>query len=322
MKKVAVIRFSALGDVAMLVPVVRTAAQQNPGIDFTVVSRLQTADLWSDMPDNVHFFGADLKGKHRGTKGLKTLLNEIGYRSFDAVADMHSVLRSWYMDFRWLMSGVKVRRIDKGRTRKRWLVSPLNHDKRQLKTTIQRYVDVLTSLNINITLPYPQTTKGEGIGVAPFAAQRGKIYPVERMEALVRKLSVREKIYLFGGGKREIETLESWAEKYDNVICVAGRHTMKEELQIIRNLRVMICMDSANMHLASLVGTRVISVWGATDPKAGFLGWGQSHEDCIYQDLPCRPCSIYGNKKCRFGDYRCLDFEATEILQRLSPCKP
>lgn len=309
MKKIAVIRFSALGDVAMLVPVVKAVALQHPDLEFTVVSRRQTEDLWSDIPANVHFFGADLKGIHHGTKGLKRLLDDIDYRSFDAVADMHSVLRSWYMDFRWRLAGIKVRRIDKGRISKHWLVSPLNRHKRQLKTTIQRYADVFTSLGIELTLPKPKITTGEGIGIAPFAAKKGKTYPYDRMEELVMNLAKKEKVYLFGGGEKEVEILQDWASFNKNITCVAGKHTLKEELEIIRGLRIMICMDSANMHLASLVGTRVISIWGATDPKAGFLGWGQSPKDCIYLKLPCRPCSIYGEKKCRFGDYHCFEFD-------------
>ena len=71
------------------------------------------------------------------------------------------------------------------------------------------------------------------------------------------------------------------------------------------------------MHLASLVGTRVVSIWGATHPYAGFLGYGQRESDCIQRALDCRPCSIYGNKKCRYGDYRCLDIPAEEVAKRI-----
>ena len=92
---------------------------------------------------------------------------------------------------------------------------------------------------------------------------------------------------------------------------------LAEELDMIRGLRVMVSMDSANMHLASLVGTRVVSIWGATHPNAGFLGIGQSESDCVQRDLKCRPCSVYGNKRCKYGDYRCLDIEPEEIVARI-----
>ncbi len=156
------------------------------------------------------------------------------------------------------------------------------------------------------------------IGIAPFAAHKGKIYPLEKMEQVVAALSKSgEKIYLFGGGEEEVSILESWAAKYPNTECVAGKMSMSEELELIRSLRVMITMDSSNMHLASLVGTRVVSVWGATHPMAGFLGVGQKEEDCIQRNLPCRPCSIYGNKPCRFGDYRCLNIDPQTIIERV-----
>ena len=70
----------------------------------------------------------------------------------------------------------------------------------------------------------------------------------------------------------------------------------------------MISMDSANMHLASMVGTRVFSVWCCTHPAAGFLGIGQRLEDCLQpEDAPRRPCSIFGdNKHCHTGpDFAC-----------------
>ena len=43
------------------------------------------------------------------------------------------------------------------------------------------------------------------------------------------------------------------------------------------------------MHFASLVGTRVISIWGATHPYAGFYGYHQDSGDVIQENLPCRP---------------------------------
>lgn len=310
MRKILVIRFSALGDVAMLVPIVRAAAEQNPETEFTVISRQQTEALWSGLPANVVFFGADIKGRHKGTKGLRKLMNEIDYTRFDAVADMHSVLRSWYIDIMCIAAGLKVRKIDKGRAEKWWLTCRFNHHKSQLKRTIHRYRDVFAKLGIKVDINEPRfENRGNGVGIAPFAAQKGKIFPIDEMENVAADVARNETVYLFGGGKKEIDILESWERKYDNMICVAGRHTLADELEIMRGLRLMIAMDSGNMHLASLVGTRVISVWGATHPYAGFLGWGQTEEDCRQRDdLRCRPCSIYGNKECRYGDYRCLKF--------------
>ena len=312
MKKLLIIRFSALGDVAMLAPIVRAAATQYPELAITMLSQQRFADVFADMPANVHFHGVDTK---------KASLREIvsGLDSYDLVADMHSVIRSVYVRTAMRLKGAKTASIDKGRLEKR----QLTHGKHvPLKHTTERYAAVLAELGYPIqiersTLP-DKGEKREGIGIAPFAAHPGKIYPIERMEEVVRLLSEKgERVLLFGGGKKEKAILESWAEKYPNVESVAGRHGMATELSIIRGLRVMVTMDSGNMHLASLVGTRVVSIWGATHPYAGFLGFGQSESDCIQRNLECRPCSIYGNKPCKFGDYRCMDIQPEEIVKRL-----
>nr|AIA86245.1 CAZy families GT9 protein [uncultured Prevotella sp.] len=82
-------------------------------------------------------------------------------------------------------------------------------------------------------------------------------------------------------------------------------------MALISHLKVMISMDSANMHLASLTGTPVVSIWGATHYYAGFMGWGQHPENATEVSLSCRPCSIFGNKACFRKDYACL--------QRITP---
>ena len=147
------------------------------------------------------------------------------------------------------------------------------------------------------------------IGIAPFAAHKGKIYPLEKMERVIELLLEREpncRIFLFGGGAEERELLTQWESRHDRCTC-ALLGSLYNELVLMSHLDTMVSMDSANMHLASLTGTRVVSVWGATHPFAGFMGWNQSPADAVQTTLPCRPCSIFGNKPCLHGDYPCLN---------------
>ena len=319
MKRLLIIRFSALGDVAMLVPIVKQLALAYPNWHITMLSRLQTAPLFKDMPENVHFVGADLKGKHKGIEGLNLLLHDIHYLQFDAIADMHNVLRSKWLCWRMRLIGKRVATLRKGRWQK-WLLTHTTYNKPLLPTT-QRYMRVLQQLGFSFSLAYssPSQPLRRGYGIAPFAAHQGKIYPLDKMEVVVRELAKSgEPIYLFGAGKKEKEILDAWGDKYDNVYSLVGKYAMDEEIAFMRTLRLMLTMDSANMHLASIAGTRVLSIWGATHPNAGFLGYGQSVRDCIQQnDQPCRPCSIYGNRKCKWGDYRCLNIAPHEIVEKL-----
>lgn len=312
MKKLLIIRFSALGDVALLVPVVRALATQNPDLQITLLSQQRMADLFADLPANVHFLGVDLK-----KQSLRTIVSELGH--YDLVADMHSVWRSWYIDLHMWLRGAKIALIHKGRWSKWLLTHGFIH--RPLTSTPQRYQNVINSLHgpimdLQWTNNGPITTR-QKCGIAPFAAHPGKIYPLERMEQVVRLLSEQgEQVVLFGG-KEDANVLDAWAKKYQNVTSVAGKYALREELERMRSLRVMVSMDSANMHLASLVGTRVVSIWGATHPNLGFLGYGQKTTDCVQRDLPCRPCSTYGKKKCKYGDYRCMDIAPEEIVARI-----
>lgn len=294
----------------MVAPIVQRAAEQNPEVEFTVLSQGRMADLFAGMPENVVFYGVDLK---------KQSLREIvaGLGRFELVADLHDVWRSRYIRIAMRLKGARVRTIRKGRFERFLLTRHIRSE--ALTHTTVRYAEVLRRLGLSVSdLKAPLQTTGEGVGIAPFAAHKGKIYPLERMEEVVRLLSESgERVVLFGGGKKEQELLETWAKKYKGVESIAGKYRLAEEMEIMRGLRVMVSMDSANMHLASLVGTRVVSVWGATHPKAGFLGFGQNEEDCIQRDLQCRPCSIYGNKKCKFGDYRCLDISPEVIELRV-----
>lgn len=309
MRKVLIIRFSALGDVAMLAPIVRAAAEQYPDVAFTMLSQERMADLFVGMPSNIVFHGVNLR-----KESLKQIVAGLGM--YDLVADMHGVLRSVYIRSAMLLRGARVAPINKGRWSKQLLIHGLLHS--PLIHTTERYAAVLAQLGLPITMPQFVQSSGTGIGIAPFAAHPGKIYPIEQMERVVALLSKHgEKIILFGGGKKEQTVLDSWAAKYPHVESIAGCKTLHEELEIMRGLRIMLTMDSANMHLASLVGTRVLSIWGATHPYAGFLGYGQREEDCICRELDCRPCSIYGNKKCRFSDYRCLDIAPEDIARTI-----
>ena len=157
------------------------------------------------------------------------------------------------------------------------------------------------------------------IAIAPFAKHAGKIYPTEKMAEVVATLAARPatKIFLFGGGGDEQLKLREWAGQHDNVISMAEkRHGFPKELALLSCVDAMVSMDSANMHLASLVQVPVVSVWGATHPFCGFTGWKQSPDNAVQLDLDCRPCSVFGNKPCYRGDYRCLNGIAPEAIVR------
>lgn len=327
MAHILVVRFSALGDVVMTVPVVSALANQYPHHQITVLSRTRMAAYFSHLPENVTFRGVDLE-QYKGVKGLYRLYRELEAEGFDYVADCHDVLRTKVLRFFFWLRGIRVRHIHKGRAEKKALTREHGKEKKQLATSFERYARVFEQLGFPFHLEYTPMRKprpAEGvpqhwIGIAPFAAHAGKIYPLEQMKKVVELLTADEqnRIFLFGGGKKEQAVLSEWEQLSPRVESVVGKFRQQEELDLMSQLDVMLSMDSANMHLASLVGTPAVSVWGATHPYAGFLGWGQREEDIVQEDLECRPCSIYGNKPCLRGDYACLNqIKPEQIVQKI-----
>ncbi len=337
-KKLLVIRLSAIGDVAMTVPAIWSLVKNHPDVQVTFVSQGFARDIINQLPGML-FFEANTKARHKGLLGIFRLYQDLKkLDSYEAVIDLHNVIRSKILRNLFWLSGVKkVSIIDKGRKEKRRLVRLRNKQLKPLKTTPERYMDTLKKIgytiddsfdylfrearlpdNITIHLGYKDK---HWIGIAPFAKHKGKIYPLDKMERVVELLasSKTNKIILIGGGGKEQETLEVWEKKYPNTLSIARKYSILNELKIISNLDVMVCMDSANMHFASLVNTPVVSIWGATHPFAGFYGWKQNAGNAVQIDLYCRPCSIYGNKACFRKDYACLNrIEPETVVSKIN----
>jgi ADP-heptose:LPS heptosyltransferase len=310
-----VFRFSSLGDVAMTVPVIRLLLQQHPELEVTIVSTEFVRPLFKGI-ERLQFHAADLKGKHKGVPGLFKLFRELkrAYR-FDGIADLHNVLRTKILRSFFSLSGKPIAVIDKGREEKKELTRQVNKKLRPLKSTFQRYADVFGKLGFEVILEEKEKEKEreaipvemtqlrkEGfhlIGIAPFALHAEKTYPAEKMKEVIRLLTQQNnyRIYLFGG-KKEKEVLEQWQSSFTNLTSLAGKMSFEKELQFISGLDVMVSMDSANMHLASLSGVPVVSIWGGTHPYLGFYGWQQPMENAVQVDLDCRPSSVFGNKPC------------------------
>lgn len=316
LKKILVLRFSALGDVTMITPVLQEFIEQNPNVEVYVASRPFMGNIFKQFPQ-IKFISVDLNKEYKGFFSLFKLYKELKEYNFDYVADFHNVIRSKVITSLFRLNGTKTATLNKGREEKKALVNQQNRIFKQLKLTTERYADVLRQLGFKVNLKHkfePKAPKEpKSIGIAPFAAFTSKMYPIEKMKIIAKKLAESGfKIYLFGGGKTEIEELKTWENFHPNITSLAGTISFEEELQAIAKLEVMISMDSANMHLASLMGTRTISIWGGTHPFAGFLGYGQSIEDVIQDDtMKCRPTSIFGKDPKGFENY--------DYFQNLSP---
>ena len=332
-----IMRFSALGDVAMTVPVVYSLARQYPNLRITMLSKPFARPFFVNLAPNVGFMAADIKNEYHGVRGLNALYRRLAAKNFTAVADFHSVLRSDYLRMRFNINHYRVESIDKHRIGKSKLIAENCKELIQQPTAFQNYADVLEKLGYPVKLEFKSLFSPEGgnlrllsdkigdkrpfqqwIGIAPFAAHEGKMYPLPLMKHVIRMLVNNHpscRIFLFGGGDDEMKLLDEISSESKQIVNASRlMNGLQQELILMSHLDVMVSMDSANMHLASLVNTSVVSIWGSTHPFAGFMGWNQSHDSVVEVDLPCRPCSIYGNKPCLRGDWACMQNISPEVV--------
>lgn len=325
-----IIRLATLGNVAMTVPVIASLSARYPNDRFIVASKKELSAMFTSMP-NVEFREVN---NHLGWRGVWELWR--AWRDeIDAVIDLQSVLRTRVFGSLMRWSGKKVTRVRYGRLRKH-LITVWGIGKGNLPTEFDRYEDAFrragletdrsfTALPINkkaakrVQQRYGNK-EGRWIGLAPFAKSRSNMLPYRITKELIELLGAEPQthLFLFGAGVIESEMLRQWASVFPNTTSVAGQLRLEEELELMRLLDVMICMDSANQHLSSLVGLRAISVWCATHPMIGFMGWKQRADDIIQRhDLRCRPCTCHGTNRCRYHNYACKEIDAKTIIQQI-----
>lgn len=337
LKNVLIVRFSAITDVVLTIPVVYSACRCYPDVNFYLVTRKSMTSMFINTPENLKLVGVDIKSEYKGMGGAYRLIKELRHDyAIDAVVDLQNDAYSRIMRFesRWHRiptacvndyqknSHPLIRRNNK-------VMLPLTSMMAHYRETFFRiglpiqeqfgglYGEKKTNPEIFAEISQPKLADEKWIGIAPFAKHKGKMYPLALMEKVVAEISqeANVKIFLFGGGDEEHAILQGWADRYDRVMSIADkRYGFPVELALMNHLDVMLSMDSANMHLASLVGTTVVSIWGATHPYCGFKGWRQLETNTIQLPMTCRPCSMFGDKPCLNGDYHCLAAISPQVV--------
>ncbi|MCU0383737.1 MAG: glycosyltransferase family 9 protein [Cyclobacteriaceae bacterium] len=335
-----ILRFSAMGDVVLLTPVVNALAQQYPDAKVTVVTRPKFTTFFNHI-ERVETFAADVDKVYTGFSGLWRLSQEIKKLNPDFVLDLHDHLRTRMIGFFLRLSGLPVVRFYKSRKEKKQLTQKNKVNFTPLKHTVERYQEVFHQIGYPIEIKNEKHLSASSIpdqlvedflqkentsdqevwiGVAPFAMHTSKIWPIHLYQQLFGIL-LKEKnfrFFLFGGGAKEIAFFETLKDAFPaNVSIVAGQLKLTQELQLMQQLKLMLCVDSSNMHLAALLKVPLLSIWGGTHTATGF-GPYQYNEHAIIEinreTLPCRPCSVFGKESCYRGDFACLNLITPKMV--------
>ena len=341
MKKILVIRFSAMGDVMLLVPVLRSLVAAHENVEVTVLTRPKFTSFFEDI-ERVYTFAADVDKAYTGIFGIRKLVSEIQKKdNFDMVIDAHDHIRTVLTRSLFTLTGKKVVVFKKGRKEKRAFVRKENKITKPLPHTIERYQAAFQKAGFDFPiingphlmpsaeakellknwLAKEQPDKNEKwIGLAPFSMHTSKIWPIANypklIDELIKKFPV--KFFLFGGGATEVKYFEDLKQLFpQHCVMVAGQLKMPQEIALMHELDLMVCTDSSNMHLAALSGAPLLSIWGGTHPDVGFGPYGRGKESILQIDrseLSCRPCSVFGTETCHRGDFACLTTISIEMV--------
>ena len=328
-KHILIIRLSAMGDVAMMVPVLRELIKTNSSYKISILTNPKYFCFFREFK-NLNLISFDKKQRHKGLIGLVRLYRELKKQEIDYIIDLHDILRTKFLK---LLFNIPFYQIDKGRFEKQKLIS--GEVFKPLKNTHQRYRDVFNNLGIlikplknskinKVNISYlkigSQNKSTKTIGIAPFAAHQGKTYSIQLMEKVIKILAIDFRVFLFGGGEKEGIELDELSSKYPNVVNLANKYSLDQQMDVISNLEIMISMDSSNGHVAALLGIKVLTIWGLTHPYAGFSSYGQIDENNILVNrslFPKIPTSIYGNKIPDGYDNAINTITTEEIINRV-----
>ena len=316
-----------MGDVALAAPVLKALKEQYPDVETILVTR-KSFNAFFHQDKSLILFNPDFNERHKGLRGILRIFKDIrAIGKIDHVIDIHDVLRTKILSLIFRLNGTKVSVIDKGRKEKKNLIK--GKRKIQLKHTVGRYCDTFAKAGFkispekgpsifvsqvaeNIAHKFIGDVSLKNIGIAPFARHTLKMWPEENLIDLLNIISGEHNIrFWFFGGKEEYDRIQDLASKIPGSMNLSGKINLEEELAIISRLDLMIAMDSSNMHMATLCGTKVVSIWGGTDPLIGFGAWNQPPEYSIripVEELTCRPCTVFGKGTCRRGDLACMNW--------------
>ena len=323
------IRFSALGDVAMAGPVITGLKKRYPRLQISLLSKPFPLQVYKHI-DKLELIAFD-NNKHEGLLGIWRLSKELKATGITHCADLHFSLRSRVLTFFLRLQGVRVTARSKERgLRRKWvkkgpkpqqqLVSQLEHYRRAIETL--GFALEPSDFRLFDRIDRPQNAAEFDkrlVGIAPFAAHAPKKYPEKLMYQVLKGLSKKYQLVLFGSKGQESDQIDRWVS--DNLQLInAAKFSFEQQLQWISNLDLTISMDSANGHLAANYGVPVLTLWGATAPECGFVPFGGGSENQLCPDPDCYPhlpASIFGKTTFRGYENAMETISVQTILERV-----
>ncbi len=319
-----VIQTAFLGDVILSLPLVQVLKKSMPDslIDFMCIPAV--SEVLSGNPYINDLIIFDKHGTEKGVSGFRKTVNRVRENKYDTVISVQRYTRSSLIA---KLSGAP-RRIS-------FETSSMNYfytDRIPYRSVheIERVLDLLKPLGIEkngLVLPelFPSDDdtkevdkifrglgikeKSEIICIAPGSVWFTKRFPEEKFVELLNKMDSEKFKVALVGGPGDTNLCERIISKttHNEVYSFAGKLSVLQSAELIKRSALLITNDSAPLHIANAVGTKVIALFGSTVKDFGFYPVGKNDRLFEINGLKCRPCSDHGRKSCPVHTFDCMN---------------
>ncbi|MBN1755518.1 glycosyltransferase family 9 protein [bacterium] len=155
------------------------------------------------------------------------------------------------------------------------------------------------------------------VGIAPGSFWGTKRYPWQNYRKLITLLLQDSAIRIvLIGGRDDHELVEDIRFGMgERVINATGYGGIPATAALIGKFRLLVGNDSTPGHIASAVGTAVLTIFGPTVPEFGFSPYGEDNR-FLQVPLKCRPCSTHGPQTCPRKHHHCMTLiEPEKVFQ-------
>ena len=326
MTKLLIIRFSSIGDIVLITPVLRAIKQQYPGeTEVHVLTKHSYAGVLEGNP-NVNKI-------HTIDNSVKEVMIELKNVHFDYVIDLHNNIRSRAVKSALNCPSFTVRKYNI----QKWLWVNFGINRMPQNHIVDRYLETLQSFGIkadDLGLEYyipsterfpvddmPEIMRKPYIAFAVGATHEGKKFSLQRIVDVVKAI---DQPVVLTGGKEDAAAGDAITSACGNrVYNGCGKWSLHRSADVVDRAELILTGDTGMMHIASALGKKMISLWGCTVPGLGMSAYKPHPLSIILEPKPrnrirlhSRPCSKLGNR-CKYGmDNRCIDQIEIEEINR------
>jgi len=324
-KNIAVIQTAFIGDVALSFYLVQNIKNFHTNCKIFFVTTPVSAPMASCVKAIDTLITFDKRNRHSGWKGIKNMsslfkelgihciisphrsfrtaiLTSISKRKFSVSFDKSALSFLYSKNVKWKLSEHEI-------IRNNSLLSVFEDTDEILNTIPDVELEINDNDTIyidNLMLKNDISSEEKIIALAPGSVWATKRWSIEHYTELSKKLTKQNFKVIIIGSKEDFQYGEIIRESNNEVINFCGLTTLPQLIYLLKNSNLLVTNDSSPTHLAGLVKTPTITIFGPTTNKFGFGPIGDFNKSVELENLSCHPCSIHGQKNCPLKHHKCM----------------